>query len=753
MNAGKKNLQAKKIEIRGLVQGVGFRPFIYNLALQHGLQGWVKNTTTGVIIHAEGESKRIDQFTRDISGHPPVAAKINDIIVGQATNKGFRSFSIEKSKSGDALLAEVSPDIAVCNQCLEDMKSQPHRVNYPLINCTNCGPRFTIIRNLPYDRDKTTMAGFTLCERCQKEYNDVSDRRFHAQPVACNQCGPRYLMTKNKLEIHDITSIIKTCADSFHQGEVIAMKGVGGYHLACDAMNEIAVNNLRTLKHRDKKPFAVMFRDIQSVTEYCNLSSSEEEKLLSWQRPIVLLKNRRQLPFSISEGLNTTGVILPFMPFHHLLFEHLKTNAIVLTSGNLTDEPIIIDNKIAREKLASASGGVISYNRDINNRTDDSVVFIANNKPRIIRRSRGYVPRPVRTKFDLEGIFAPGAELTNCFAIGKDKQAILSQHIGDLKNMETYAFYKESYHLFERLYQFKPRLAISDLHPDYLSTQFANNLGVNTKKVQHHYAHTLSVMAEHGINEKVIGISLDGTGHGTDGNTWGSEFMVCDYQGFTTMNSFEYLPLPGGDMVTKQPWRTAVSYLHQYFGEEFINWKLPFTHGIDKNTLALVIAAIEKKINTPLSRGAGRLFDAVSALINLCPVSGYHAEAPMRLEAIIDHRVSRSYDYNPGKTISFKPLFKGILDDLQKKVPTGEISAKFHHTISRIILEIGMKIREETGINIVCLSGGVFQNRFILSRSENLLSGKGFEVYSNIDVPVNDAGIALGQLAYGAHNG
>jgi len=464
----------------------------------------------------------------------------------------------------------------------------------------------------------------------------------------------------------------------------------------------------------------------------------------------VLLKVKKVFAPSISIGLDTVGVMLPYMPFHYMLFEKLNLPAIVLTSGNISDEPIVIDNNIALDSLGAISDAVITYNRDIHNRTDDSVAFVANNKERLIRRSRSYAPSPVQINLNTEGIFAGGAELVNCFCIGKGQQAILSQHIGDLKNLETLEFYSESVERYQRLFRFKPELAVMDMHPDYLSTRFVQKMGIPTTAVQHHHAHIASCMAEHGLDEKVIGISFDGTGYGDDGNIWGGEFLLCDLTDYQRINHFEYIPQPGGDAVTKHPWRMMIAYLFQYFGENVIE-EYPFLfRGTDHKELEMVLFMLKNKLNTPLTSSAGRLFDAVSALLNICHHASYHAEAPMRLEAEVDTNEHGTYPFSTETPISMKMGFSGIINDLKSGLNISKIAAKFHNTIVEMIGEMVIKIRNEHQINIVALSGGTFQNRVILERTENLLQVNGFEVFTQSTIPSNDGGIALGQLAIAA---
>lgn len=742
-------IKAKEIHISGLVQGVGFRPFIYRLAHDFGLNGSVENNNLGVKIIAEGDETNIDKFIQIIPSRSPLASSIERIYSKEIKVLHFDTFTITKSTSVSDEITEVSPDISVCKDCLHDIKNQDRRINYPFTNCTNCGPRFTIIKDLPYDRAKTTMKSFKMCQDCNKEYVTILDRRFHAQPVACEICGPNYTLHHKGQQITDTLKIAEISAQLLEEGKIIAIKGLGGYHLACSAFNERTIYSLRHRKNREGKPFALMFRDVGSATEFLHINKEEEKLINSWRKPVTLLKIKKEMAPSISIQLDTIGAMLPYMPFHHILFEQLSIQAIVLTSGNISDEPIVIDDNEALAKLGEISDAIITYNREIHNRTDDSVAFVVNEKERIIRRSRSYTPSPIRLHLKTEGIFAAGAELVNCFCIGKGNQAILSQHIGDLKNLETLDFYTESVERYKRLYRFEPELAVCDMHPDYLSTRFAKELNISYTEVQHHHAHIASCMAEYGIDDKVIGISFDGTGYGEDGHVWGGEFFICDLNDFERKSHFEYIPQPGGDLVTKFPWRMMLSYLRHYYGGD-VNKLFPsLFKDIAAKELEVVNTMLEKGINCPLTSSAGRLFDAVSALLDICKIANYHAEPPMRLESVAI-ATKDSYPFSTSEKVSFKLTFDGIIKDIEKGVNTGLISGKFHNTIVQVILEVAKKINQQTGIEKVVLSGGSFQNRILLKKAEDSLKDANFAVFSQSAIPSNDGGIALGQLAIAA---
>ena len=739
--------KTQEIKISGLVQGVGFRPFIYRLATRIGLKGWVENRNDAVHILVRGTEEEIGRFVEEVRNEKPAISYLDEITITDSESLELREFKIQWSKSEGDAVTEVSPDIAVCDDCLDDMKRQPHRLDYPFTNCTNCGPRFSIIRSLPYDRNNTTMSDFRMCGECEAEYEDLKDRRFHAQPVACNHCGPAYRLVEKNSSLSDISKITDRFAEIIHHDGVIIAKGLGGFFLACDALNETAVRKLRSLKRRYTKPFAVMFRDIDSLKGYAQVSTAEERELSSWQRPVLILEERRPLAASVSRGFPTVGAMLPYLPFHYLLFEKLNTPALVFTSGNFSEEPILIDDNKTLEEFGGKLEAVLVNNRPIHNRVDDSVGFVVNGSFRLIRRSRGYVPSPVFMKRNVEGLVAAGAELVNCFCVGKDTRAILSQHIGDLKNFETLEFYEESFNRFMDLFRIKARAVACDMHPDYLSTRYARSLGIPVLAVQHHHAHIASCMAENGLDEKVIGISMDGTGLGTDGNIWGSEFMVCDLQDFERITHFGYKPMPGGDLAVAQPWRMALSYLDGIEGLDPADVPLIFREKISAEEIGLVLQSMKQGINSPLSSGAGRLFDAVAAILGVIRVSGFHAEAPMRLESIAADNEKGCYDYDYADTICFDNMLLAILDDLEKGITIPVISARFHNTIINVITRLAEIISGNTGIKNVVLSGGIFQNRYILARVENRFKELDFNCYSHRLIPSNDGGIALGQLA------
>ncbi len=602
------------------------------------------------------------------------------------------------------------------------------------------------------------MAEFKLCDACQHEYEDVLDRRFHAQPVACHQCGPAYQWKNESFETNDISSILDHAAEAIHQGEVLAIKGLGGYHLVCDAQKEPAVKKIRKIKGRDAKPLAVMFANIEEAHRYTYFHDTEIALLTSWRRPIVLVKAKKFLAPSVCNGLNTIGVVLPYMPCHHFIFEKLTIPAIVLTSGNIADEPIIINDEKAQQQFGEKVAGIISYNREIHNRTDDSVAQVINDKPRVLRRSRGYVPDPFRLKLYTEGILATGAELVNCFCLGKGNLAILSQHIGDLQNVATYEFYKESIERFSRLFRFHPSLIVHDTHPDYLSTHYAMETGVELMHVQHHHAHMATVMVEHGWEkEQAIGVCFDGTGLGDDGKIWGGEFLTGGLAEYERKGHFDYQMLPGGDKAVKEPWRNALGWLYKLYGkdwERYTSDELNQAMGSEKT--GMLIQSLSKGHLHPLTSSCGRLFDAVAALTGICTYSRFHAQAPMLLESILPekafYRKDYEYPYNISAEgiVSFDFMMLEIVNNIKKEKEPGEVSWRFHNTLVSVVLDMTKRISDETGLKKVTLSGGSFQNKYLLRFTELELEKLGFEVASGQQVPVNDGGLALGQLAVAA---
>jgi len=753
---------AYKIHIQGLVQGVGFRPFIYRLANHHRLSGWVVNRNDGVVVKVMAGEQEVRDFISRIRAQAPGTSRITSIHWQESEAEDLSGFQIVSSQDASRGVTQISPDIAVCEHCLEDMRRQPHRINYPFINCTHCGPRFSIVRDLPYDRVNTTMAGFNMCARCKEEYHDVDDRRFHAQPIACNQCGPRYEYYQQGRLIRDMQRMMEEVGKALEKGRIVALKGIGGFHLMCDATNEKSVARLRRIKRRDARPLACMFADMETLKHYAHLEEPEQKSLSSWRRPIVLLEKKKDLAPSVTLQLNTLGAMLPYMPLHHMLFQEINLPALVMTSANISDEPLIVQNQVVHEKFGDAVDAFVFHNRPIHNRVDDSVVRVINEIERPIRRSRGYAPEPIDTGLEVDGILATGGELKNVFCLGKDQQAIMSQHIGDLQNHEVYEFYMNTIRQFLHLFRVEPRVVVSDMHPDYRSTRFARSFAgqynrttkarrnghVQQLQVQHHHAHIASCMSEHGLDEKVIGIALDGSGYGDDGRVWGGEFLVCDLSGYERYTHLQYTPMPGGDKVTGEPWRMAVSYLYQAYGEGLYDLDLDFMDDMAQEDIKLLVSMVRKGIRSPVTSSTGRLFDAVAALLNVCTRARFEAEAAMRLESITreDEDASYTFELTPDG-IRFVPMVREMVGELQDGVSPAVIATRFHNTLALACVAVVREIHDQTGLTKVVLSGGTFQNRYLSEALEGMLKEGAFEVYRHTRVPANDGGLALGQLA------
>lgn len=742
--------------IKGLVQGVGFRPFVYRIASELNLKGSVRNNNEGVFIEFAATNAQKELFFKRLQTEKPLAASIESVSINQSTGiSHYQDFEIVQSDSYSRQITHVSPDIAVCQACLKDMKQQPTRYEYPFINCTHCGPRFSIIRRLPYDRAQTSMCSFNLCEQCFSEYLNIKDRRFHAQPIACNKCGPFYYLTKRE-GIHiekqycSSSHFFELLADIITQGEIISFKGLGGYNLICDALNPGAVSRLRKIKQREAKPFAIMFASIEAAQKYVELSETEKQLLLSWQRPIVI--SQKKYPFSaeINGGLNTVGAMLPYLPAHHLLFQRLKSDALIYTSGNLSDEPIITDNKQARQSLLIHTSIQADHDREIVNRVDDSIIQVINEKARIIRRSRGYVPTPLKTTLYTEGILAFGAEKVNTFAIGKENEILMSQYIGDLHHSATIGFYKETLERFRELFRFSPTTLCCDLHPDYYSSQIAEQIAKQQNlplyKIQHQHAHAVACMEENHLTGHYLSIILDGTGYGIDGHIWGGEFLVCNHLDFTREAHFDYIPLPGGDKVTKEPWRSCIAYLEHYhlsLPESFLQKY--------ENSIPILQKMIQQNINSPLSCGVGRLFDAVASLIGCCETAHFQAEAPLRLEHLALDNWRDRYDFDEQNPLNCCSLFENILFDLKKGIKKELIAAKFHNTlVAQLVQQTMISLKQTELAPQVILAGGCFQNKRLSEMLEKTLYQKGITAFVPQQYPTNDGGIALGQLSIAA---
>jgi hydrogenase maturation protein HypF len=761
------------IHINGIVQGVGFRPFVYNLAVRLGLTGWVRNTSAGVDIEVDGTDSALEEFVERLRSELPPLAQIHELKLTERLAVARDKFEIIHSDAIPGAFQPISPDVSICPDCLRELfDPADRRHRYPFINCTNCGPRFTIIQDIPYDRPKTTMAGFPMCPACAAEYEDPSNRRFHAQPVACPVCGPRvwleigklahYHLPESQTKAHLPTSqfiigdeAIQRSRALLTDGKILAIKGLGGFHLACDATSDKSVAELRQRKLRVDKPFAVMMPDIDAVENHCFVTSEERELLLSPARPIVLLRRRPDSIISpaVAPGQDTLGVMLPYTPLHYLLLERTSgfPLALVMTSGNLSDEPICTDNVEARQRLASLADAFLMHDRDIHIRADDSVTRVFKKAVYPIRRSRGYSPFPVQLPWEVPPLLAAGAELKNTFCITNGNYAFLSHHIGDLENYETLQSFEAGIQHFAALFRVQPKAIAYDLHPNYLATRYAIERaeceGLPTLGVQHHHAHIAAVMAEHGLDGSapVLGVSFDGTGYGEDGAIWGGEFLVADYAGFKRAAHLKYFPLPGGDAATRRPSRTALGLLHALG----IDWEdaLETLDDLCYEDRTAIRAQLARKINTPLTSSVGRLFDAAAALAGVRQQVNYEAQAAIEFEALADPGEGCTYHFDTGAEIDPKPAFEALLVDMMAGLSPSIISARFHNGLARMVAEMCVKLSDKFGVSEVALSGGVWQNITLLEKTIRLLDKEGFHVYIHQRVPANDGGLALGQAA------
>jgi len=747
---------ARQIRINGIVQGVGFRPFVHQLARRHHLRGHVANTAAGVYLHVEGASRQMEAFLRDLATQKPPLAHIVEMTVDAAEPAGYADFSILKSEGGDHRATLISPDVAVCDDCLAELfDPADRRFRYPFINCTNCGPRYTIIDDIPYDRPHTSMRHFTMCPECQAEYDDPDDRRFHAQPNACHQCGPKVSLFDHQRRAVSGDPIVRA-AELLKAGRIVAVKGLGGFHLAVNAMDDAAVVRLRQRKHREEKPLAVMSADLATVQQYARITPEEAELLTSMQRPIVLLEKRRpeKLAFSVAPRNAYVGVMLPYTPLHHLLLRNGFT-ALVMTSGNLSEEPIAIDNTEAFQRLGDIADYFLIHDREIYLRSDDSIVRRAAGRTRPLRRSRGFVPIPIFLKEEMPPVLACGAELKNTVCLTKGRQAFVSQHIGDLENLATEAFFKQTVAHLQRILDIRPQWVVCDLHPDYLSTRWADSQSdLPVIQVQHHFAHIAAGMAEHHLDAPVIGLAFDGTGYGADGTVWGGEFLVTDGVDYRRVAHLETVPMPGAGAAIKAPTRMALACLHQVYGQELWDLDLPAIAAIPRSEADILVRMCEQGINAPLTSSLGRLFDAVAAVIGLRRQVAFEGQAAMELEMIADDPTPERYDFQwregQVRLISIEPVLRGVVEDLRRGVPAFIISRKFHNTLIHGCAELCTVIGSELQLDRVVLSGGCFQNRLLLEGLTRALTDRNLKVYSHRQVPTNDGGIALGQAVIGA---
>jgi hydrogenase maturation protein HypF len=896
----KNNILRYRINVKGVVQGVGFRPFIYRLTKENRLNGWVLNSSEGVIIEVEGDSKNLNLFIKNIEEKAPPMAKIDELSLEELEPVYYKKFEIKRSIKRKGKYQLVSPDVATCEDCLNELfDKNDRRYLYPFINCTNCGPRFTIIKDMPYDRPNTTMNKFIMCENCQKEYDNPLSRRFHAQPNACPVCGPHIWLVDNKGRLVNNENPIEEASNLLKNKMIIGVKGLGGFQLACDATSNDVVKRMRMRKSRPAKPFAIMVKDVDQVKEICYLNEEEEKLLTGSQKPIVLLKRRKEFtrnsknknvllkkknePFidnknrlivceEVAPNNNYLGVMIPYTPLHYLLLRSFN-KPLVMTSGNISEEPIAIENEEAIKRLGHIVDYFLFHNRDICGRYDDSVAKIFDDKVQMVRRARGYCPYPVKLNYHSKKILAVGPHLKNTYCLADGENAFVSQHIGDLENLETMNHFTSSLSTYKNLFKIEPEIVAYDMHPGYLSTQFANELNKEVKiAVQHHYAHIASVMAENHLRGKVIGVAFDGTGYGTDETIWGGEFLIADEFGFERVAHFRKILMPGSEKAIERPYRMAISYLYEIYKDKILKQKKKRNENIFKGPtkdkfkdkkietnykksvenrlrdkkdinnlkkstqnklsskesykyiktqkkelynllkkdlqkyfkgirkvcndveLKVIINQLISGFNSPLTSSCGRLFDAVSSLLSISQHNYYEGQAAVELEMVNNESTLESYPFilrkeNYNKSVNnlnkysmkkdFKeniisesriskneksivstnrimiidtlPIMEGIIADIKKGYKSSYISAKFHNTITAIISKICEIIHKKFNIKKVALSGGVFQNNIILNRSFRILREKGFDVFTNFQVPVNDGGISLGQ-AFVAHH-
>jgi hydrogenase maturation protein HypF len=761
----------KRIEIQGVVQGVGFRPFVYRIARRFDIHGWVLNSSDGVVIEAEGGEPEVAQFLHALETELPPLARIDGLTITEVAACDDGEFVIQHSVPVPGRFALVPPDVATCPDCVADFTTPGNRrFGYPFTNCTNCGPRYTIIRDVPYDRPLTTMAEFQMCANCQKEYEDPLDRRFHAEPNACPDCGPSLaLLSREELAAcfkaggappftaaRESAAILSRTRQLLREGNILAIKGLGGFHLACDAANERAVSLLRERKRRNGKAFAVMAASMAAAERLCILGDAERTLLAGDRRPIVLLPRREDsaIAASVAPGNARLGLMLPYTPLHHLLFDE-SLDALVMTSGNMSEEPIVSRNDDAWPRLSILADAFLLHNRDIRTRVDDSVFQIFEGREYPVRRSRGYAPDPIALAMPLAEVLACGGELKNTLCLTKDRYAILSQHIGDLENLETMEFFRETLAHLRRFFRVTPVAVAHDLHPNYLGTRFAlEESGLPCIGVQHHHAHIASCMADNGIEGAVIGVALDGTGYGTDGKIWGAEILVCDFLHFKRRGHLRYIPLAGGDRAIRQPWRSALAYLRETFGGKAFSLPLPIFREVASKQIHAVDSMIAKKIQTIETSSCGRLFDAVSSLIGIRHETTYEGQAAIELEmAATTASGAYPFEIDAGRPfqIDMRPAIEAIVGDFIAGAAPGEISARFHFTMAKVILSCCERLRATDGLRRVCLSGGTFQNLRLLAHASTLLRAGGFEVFIHRRVPANDGGLALGQAVIASH--
>ena len=755
-------LERRVIAVEGTVQGVGFRPFVHSLATALDLHGFVRNSSAGVLIDVQGSPDSLERFLAGLTSSAPPLATVEAIRARPDAARGWDGFSIlasDESRTGTttgARIPAVSPDVATCDACLaETLDPANRRYGYPFTNCTHCGPRLTIVRDVPYDRARTTMAGFAMCERCRTEYESPADRRFHAQPISCWDCGPSLLLRAagSPEPLASPRTVIATAAAALRRGDIIAIKGIGGYHLACDATQGAAVARLRARKRRDAKPLAIMVADVDRARESCTVSDAEAVLLRSSARPIVLLRRHAgaALADEVAPGNRDLGVMLPYTPLQHLLLAAVG-RPLVMTSGNAADEPIAFDDDDAVARLGAICDLFLFHDRPIATRCDDSVMRVVRGAPAFVRRSRGATPRALVMPFAFpRSVLAVGGHLKNTFCLGEGRRALLSHHVGDLDHPDASSALVAGIDHYSRLFGIRPEVIAHDLHPDYRSTRIAEALDVPQRTgVQHHHAHIASCLAEHGVTEPVIGVAFDGAGLGTDGAIWGGEFLVVDGDRADRAAHLAYVPLPGGDACAREPWRAAAAHLVAAFGADVDALPLPLIARVGADRWTMIRRMMERRVASPPTSSVGRLFDAVAAVTGVRDTSGFEGHAAMALEAAADRVTNATYpvEHRPngeGIIVETAPLMRGIVADILSGVSPARIAGAFHNAVRDLIVETVALVAERTGIRRIALSGGVFQNALLTELAAAALERRGYEVLLHREVPSNDGGLALGQ--------
>ncbi|MFN2431846.1 MAG: carbamoyltransferase HypF [Gemmatimonadota bacterium] len=750
-------LERRLVSVEGSVQGVGFRPFVYGLARRLNLHGLVRNDSAGVLIDVEGTPPALDDFLQLLTSAPPPLAAIDRIRSEPAPARAYPGFSIAPSENGVRRVAQAAPDAATCPACLRELfDPADRRFRYPFLNCTDCGPRLTIVRALPYDRGRTTMAGFAMCAACCREYEDPRDRRFHAQPTACPDCGPTLALRapgRYRGTISAGEEALAGAVDALREGRIVAVKGLGGYHLACDATSGAAVRRLRERKRREAKPLALMVADLAAARPLCRIAPREAELLESVQRPIVLVAKRSSgtVACEVAPDSRELGIMLPYTPLHHLLLAALD-RPLVMTSGNRSDEPIAFEDAEALERLEEIADLFLTHDRPIATRCDDSVVRVVRGERSFVRRSRGFAPRPIPLAVRLRvPVLGVGGHLKNTFCLARERSAFLSHHVGDLENLEAYRALREALEVYGRLLDLRPEVVAHDLHPEYLSTKLAGELPASERvAVQHHHAHVASCVAEHGVGEPVLGVAFDGAGLGTDGAIWGGEFLLVEGVRWQRLAHLAYVPLPGVDAAARQPWRMAAAHVWSACGGNLDRLPAVVRDAVEVGRLALVEQMLVSGLHSPPTSSVGRLFDAVASLLGLCHVARFEGEAALRLEAAADRHATRSYAFDVRETpegwiADPGALIRGVVADVGAGRPAAEIAGAFHNALSELVLDVARRVRARTGVRRVALTGGVFQNALLAERTAVRLERGGFEALLHRRVPCNDGGLALGQ--------